>query len=202
MSGVSEFEQRDASSRMVVEENDTGRRVLRGMPIVFNSPSHVLYHPFIGKFREVIKPEAVDRTLRATTSVKALWNHNSDLVLGNTRAGTLLLRKMTNGLAMEIHPPSWAAPQVETVERGDVDGMSFSFNVMDGGDDYIAGDDGIPTREVSDMTFKEVSIVAFQAYPAANTVTVSKRSLELFRESMSGSRIDWLRKVHQTRLAR
>jgi HK97 family phage prohead protease len=201
MSAASIVEQRSASTRMIVEENDTGKRVLRGEPIVFNSLSHVLFDPFIGRFREMIMPEAVDRTLRSAASVKALWNHNSDLVLGNTRSGTLALRKGTTALSMEIRPPAWAAPQVETVERGDVDGMSFAFGVTDGGETWEDGEDGIALRKVFDMTFKEVSIVAFPAYPETN-VQVSQRSLDVFKESVKGSRIDWLRKVHQTRLAR
>ncbi len=201
MSGVSDVEQRDASSRMVVEENDNGRRVLRGTPIVFNSLSHVLFDPFIGRFREVIRPDAVDRTLRSNTSVKALWNHNSDLVLGNTRAGTLLLRKAGDGLKMELIPPNWASPQVESVERGDMDGMSFAFGVAEGGEEFREGEDGFPVREVFDMTFKEVSIVAFPAYPATS-VSVSQRSLEMFNETMKGMRVDFAHKIHQTRLAR
>lgn len=201
MSGVSEIEQRDAGTRMVVEETDTGQRVLRGMPIVFNSLSHVLFDPFIGRFREIIEPAAVDRTLRANTSVKALWNHNSDLVLGNTRAGTLALRKGSMGLQMELRPPAWAGPQVESVQRGDVDGMSFAFGVAEDGEEFGEGDDGIPVRYIRDMTFKEVSIVAFPAYPATS-VTVSQRSLDRFNETMKGMTIDFARKLHRTRLAR
>src|SRR5262245_48362469 len=107
MSGrLSDVEHRDAGSRMVVEENDSGQRILRGMPIVFNWLSVVLYEPFYGKFREIIAPEAVDRTLRTAAPVKALWNHNSDLVLGSTKSGTLTLRKQSQGLTMEIRPPS------------------------------------------------------------------------------------------------
>lgn len=201
MSAASNVESRHAESRMLVEETDSGQRVLRGTPIVFNSLSHVLYEPFIGQFREMIMPEAVDRTLRTAASVKALWNHNSDLVLGNTRSGTLTLRKGNAGLAMEIRPPVWASPQVETVQRGDVDGMSFAFGVVDGGESWEDGEDGIALRKVFDMTFKEVSIVAFPAYPETN-VQVSQRSLDLFKETTKGSRVDFLQKVHRTRMAR
>lgn len=201
MSGVYDFEQRDSTTRMIVEENDNGKRVLRGTPIVFNSLSLVLQSRY-GAFREVILPEAVDRTLRAVTSVKALWNHNADIVLGNTLSRTLDLRKTSSALEMTIYPPSWAGPHVETVQRGDVDGMSFSFSVAPGGERKAGEDEnGIPIREISDMTFREVSIVAFPAYPATNVV-VAQRSIDFFRESMAGPRIDWLRLVHRTRLAR
>lgn len=201
MSGVSDVERRDASSRMIVEALESGKPVLRGTPIVFNSPSRVLYDRYIGRFREIILPEAVDRTLRTAAPVKALWNHNSDIVLGNTMSRTLSLRKGTHGLEMEVHPPSWAGPQVETVQRGDVDGMSFAFGVADDGDYYEEGEDGIPTRFVRDMTFSEVSIVAFPAYPATN-VSVSKRSVEVFRDTIGGMSLDLAGKLHKTRLAR
>jgi len=173
------------------------------MPIVFNVKSQVLYEPRWGHFREVILPEAVDRTMRSAGLVKALWNHNSDIVLGSTRAGTLTLRKTSAGLDMTIRPPSWAAPQVETVQRGDVDGMSFSFRVLDGGEEKLGeDDDGVPIRGITDMSFSEVSVVTFPAY-LQTTVSVSQRSLEFFRTSMApGISLDFAQKLYKTRMAR
>ncbi len=198
----SALESRAASRRAIVDRAE-GRRI-NGTPIVFNRLSNVLRDKYIGQFRELIRPEAVDRTLRQVDIVKALWNHNSDLVLGNNRAGTLALRKMGDGLHMSIDPPRWADPQLESIERGDVDGMSFAFSVMEDGDDWeFDTEDGIPIREVMDMTFKEVSVVAFPAYPATE-VTVSQRSLDRFTEVCSARRgmsIDLARKLHKTRLA-
>lgn len=192
-------EERSATTRALV---DPETRRLSGQPIVFNSLSHVMYDDRIGRFREIIKPEAVDRTLRGNASVKALWNHNRDIVLGNTLAGTLRLRKNSGHLEMELYPPTWAANHMETVQRGDVDGMSFSFSVVDGGDSWdFETEDGIPLREVHDMHFSEVSIVAFPAYPATN-VAVSQRSLEAYEAERKGATVEFLRMVHKTRIAR
>ena len=63
---------------------------IEGHAVVFNSLSEDL-----GGFREIIKPEAVDRTLREAVDVRALVNHDAGQVIGRTRAGTLTLRKDT-----------------------------------------------------------------------------------------------------------
>ena len=201
MSAHSEMERRAATTRVVLDE-EYGRR-LRGNPIVFNSPSVVMRDRSIGQFREIIHPEAVDRTLRNGDVVKAFWNHNSDLVLGSTKAGTLQLRKTPGALQMILDPPKWADPQVETVQRGDVDGMSFGFSVAEGGDTWdFDTEDDIPLRHVWDMGFSEVSLVAFPAYPATD-VLVAKRSIDAFTASIpKGRSVEFLRKVHQTNLAR
>lgn len=197
-----EMERRDSSSRVAVDSSHSRR--IRGDAIVFNSSSKVLFHPSIGHFREIILPSAVDRTLQEAAHVKALWNHNADLVLGSTRAGTLTLRKGRTALGIEIAMPTWADMQMESVSRGDVDGMSFAFHVPDeDGEKWDRRtEDGIPIRYVNDMSFSEVSIVAFPAY-AATEVAVSQRSVDVFKAVVQaeGKSIDWYRKVHRTRMA-
>lgn len=200
---ATDLERRSCESRATVDRAE-GRRI-RGYPIVFNQWSRILSTPKIGKFRERVVPDAVERTLRSGASVKALWNHNSDLVLGNTRAGTLALRRTPTALAMEIDPPKWADPQLETVERGDVDGMSFAFGVVPGGDEWnLRTDDGIPERTITDMEFSEVSLVAFPAYEATS-VSVSQRSLDTFVEEQTTQARhspEWWRQWHRIQLAR
>lgn len=197
-----DVERRYAQTRAVVDRS--GRRI-RGDAIVFNSLSKVVSERFIGRFRELIQPEAVDRTLRSGAAVKALWNHNSDLVLGNTKSGTLQLRKTASALAIEVDPPLWAEPQLETIQRGDVDGMSFAFHIAEDGDEWdFETDDGIPLRTITDLEFSEVSFVAFPAYPAT-VVSVSQRSLDAFTEvraKQMGHSIEWLMKWHRTQLAK
>jgi HK97 family phage prohead protease len=167
-------------------------RKIRGYALVFNKASVDL-----GGFREVILPEAVDRTLREGLDVRALVDHDTSKVLGRMKAGTLALRKTSVGLQVEIDPPNTTAARdiLESVNRGDVSGMSFAFHVLE--DDWRI-DDGMPLREVMDMRISEVSVVTFPAYP---DTSVSLRALQRFEAHHRGRSIAWLRKVHETRLA-
>jgi len=148
---------------------------IRGVAIVFNKLSENL-----GGFRERIKPEAVDRTLREGIDVRALVDHESAKVLGRKTAGTLVLRKTPKGLQVEIDPPdtSYARDILQSVDRGDISGMSFEFQVMPDGVEW-SDEDEMPIRDVYDMRIREVSIVTFPAYPQTD-VQVAKRSLDQF----------------------
>lgn len=155
-------------------------RLIRGMPIVFNSLSLDL-----GGFRERIKPEAVNRTLREGIDVRALIDHDSAKIMGRVKAGTLSLRKDSDGLAARIDPPStsYAKDIVESIARGDVSGMSFGFRVLD---DEWHMEDGEPIREVIDMEIREISIVSFPAYEATD-VKMALRSLDAFKQQGGGA---------------
>lgn len=167
---------------------------IRGMAIVFNSPSLDL-----GGFTEIIKPSAVDRTIREGTDVRALVDHDSGKVIGRTKAGTLMLRKTSKGLAVEIEPPntSFARDLIESVQRGDISGMSFGFRVLS--DDWHY-EDGDPVREISDLELREVSVVAFPAYDKTS-VDVAKRSLDAFRAE-NGGRLKMLERLLRVARAR
>lgn len=193
MSAVSgEYERRAFRECRVALTSD---RRIRGYAIVFDS-----YSCDLGGFREIIKPEAVDRTVTGGVDVRALVDHDSGKVIGRTTAGTLSLYKDSTGLRVEIYPPDTTAGRdiVESVSRGDISGMSFGFSVIT--DDWHM-EDGEPVREVSDMEIREVSVVAWPAY-TSTSVDVAQRSLQAFRAAQKGSSIAWLRKRHRTALAK
>jgi hypothetical protein len=132
--------------------------------------------------------------------VRALVDHDPSKILGRTRAGTLRLRADTRGLGVAIEPPhtTTARDIMESIERGDVSGMSFAFRTLT--DDWRM-EDGEVIREVSDMRIHEVSVVSFPAYPDTD-VQVAQRALQTFMASQKGKHSKvWWERFHKTRLA-
>jgi uncharacterized protein len=157
-------------------------RVIRGYPIVFNRLSENL-----GGFREKILPEAMTRTLRDGIDLRALWNHNPDVVLGRMSAGTLRVQADAEGLLMELNPPKSAEAIVESIERRDVTGGSFAFFTVGESETWWDYKASPPVRTVRDMVVREVSVVTWPAYtPTAislRSAEVALRSMEQFRPS-------------------
>ncbi len=133
----------------------------------------------LGGFREQIHEKAFERALQ-TSDVRALANHNADLVMGRMKSGTLKLATDERGLAYEIAPPDTPIMQhyVRSIERGDVDGSSFSFVLDAKGDDWDHGTDP-PTRTL--MSVRDIFDVGPVTYPAYKDSTAAKRSLDLSR---------------------
>lgn len=149
-----------------VNREDEKRRIT-GYAAVFNSLSEDL-----GGWYETIEPGAFGKTLDEYDQ-RALWNHNSDYVLGRRSAGTLALDEDETGLRFEIDPPDtqWARDLLISLDRGDVDQMSFGFQVIR--DEWKQVADQIVRRLVEVKLF-EVSPVAFPAYPATSAQVRSK----------------------------
>ena len=141
-----------------------GKR-LTGYAAKFNSRSEDL------GFRETIDPEAFTKTLKARNDVKALVNHDSSMVIGSTRAGTLELSLDDRGLLDSINLPdtTYANDLHTVVQRGDVGGQSFGFSVVR--DEWSAD---YSTRRLLEVRLHEVSVVTFPAYKAS---TVSARAI-------------------------
>jgi uncharacterized protein len=132
----------------------------------------------LGGFVESIAPGAFDRAISEGHDVRALWNHNPDVVLGRTRAGTLRLSVDEVGLRIETDlPDTQAARDLRvSVARGDVSQMSFGFRTK--GDEWRT-EDGVPYRTLTDLDLFDVSPVTYPAYPQTE---VSVRALDQARE--------------------
>jgi HK97 family phage prohead protease len=153
---MAKIETRTNNARFEVRELDGGGMTFTGYAAVFNAPSEPL--PFI----ERIAPGAFKRSLDSRNDVKLLWNHDTGIVLGSRRAGTLRLEEDNYGLRVSADLPDTQAGRdaAYLIKRGDVDSMSFGFSVPKGGDEWISDNE----RVLRSVRLIETSVVSFPAY--------------------------------------
>jgi uncharacterized protein len=112
---------------------------------------------------EELAPGAFDETLG--NDIRALINHDTTLVLGRNKSGTLELKVDSHGLwgRVKINPKdSDAVNLYERVNRGDVDQCSFGFNIEKEDTDWR--DDGTVKWTITKVDLHEVSVCTFPAY--------------------------------------
>ena len=156
-------EQRELLTQgLEVRENDDGTRTLSGYAVKWEKKSHVLGYYY--KFREQFKKGAFADSLLKDDQ-RFLWSHDTSKVLGRTKNGTLRLEEDTIGLRFEVDLPDTTLGEdtYKSIKRGDVDGVSFRFEMQD--HEIEESDDDLPLRTVKKAKLLEVSAVAFPAYP-------------------------------------
>jgi HK97 family phage prohead protease len=153
-----------------IRKDEKGKSTIAGYAVVFEKLSQKIG----GFFREKVRAGAFTDSLKKN-NIRALWNHNSDHVLGSTKAGTLRLTEDEKGLRFEVDAPETQAGRdaLTTIERGDVDGMSFGFNVRKQEWDETNPEDII--RTLVDVDLREISPTPFPAYTQTK---VAVRSVE------------------------
>ena len=115
---------------------------------------------------ETIDPHAFDRTLAVGDDVRVLINHDTTKVLGRTAAGTAWLRVDGVGLwaRAKLNPADGdAMNEAARMERGDVTGASFGFEILDIERQYNQSK-GTIHRILKDVRLFEVSVCTFPAY--------------------------------------
>lgn len=158
------------AATLAAETRDDGAMVLRGYAAVYNTETTIA-----GMFRERIAPGAFDEAI-PRDDVRALFNHNPDVVLGRTVSGTLALGSDDAGLTYEIqlNPADAEHQRVwQMVSRGDVSQSSFGFEVK--GQEWGEVKRGeLPLRTITKAKLYDVSPVT---YPAYEETSVSARDL-------------------------
>jgi HK97 family phage prohead protease len=148
--------------------------VISGMAAVYNQET------VIGEwFREVIRSGAFQRVLSENPDVVGAPNHNWDVVLGRTTAGTLKLEDRENaGLHYDImiNPDDQEAMNFYSrVQRGDIRHSSFAFTVRKEQWTNPPSPKELALREVIEIDqLFDVSPVTFPAYPTTTAVVRSK----------------------------
>lgn len=148
------------------------QRRLAGYAARFNTPAR------IGDFTETIAPGAFRKSLETRADVLALKDHDTGVLLGRVKSGTLRLSEDASGLAFEIDMPqtSVANDLLELASRGDLSGMSFGFRVRPGGEQWSADR---TKRTLTDLDLIEISVAsAFAAYPTTEVHARSRSEAE------------------------
>jgi len=138
----------------------------------------------LGGFIEKIRKGAFDDVLE--NDVRALKNHDPNLLLGRTTSGTLELKTNSVGLITEIDPPDTTTGRdtVEEIRRKDITGMSFSFVTAE--DDWKYPEDGPVERTI--IKVGELFDVGPVTYPAYPDTSVAVRSLDEHRKNTEGEK--------------
>ena len=175
---------RSVETKFETREDDAGRHIV-GYFAVFNSTYNIA-----PGMSESIAPGAFSRTLTDQPDVRALVNHDTTLVLGRTKAGTLTLREDDHGLFGDvlINPNDQDAVNAwERVQRGDVDQCSFGFNIVAEETDFR--DDGAIHWTIKDLDLYEVSVCTFPAYEATNVQARAEDAKTLRRKKLEAWKI-------------
>ena len=150
---------------------DSGELYIEGYFAVFNS----VYEIFEGA-TETVAPGAFSKTLGE--DIRALINHETRLVLGRNKAGTLELKEDSRGLwgKIRINPKDVDAMNLyERVKRGDVDQCSFGFDIISEETEFR--EDGSVQWTIREVKLYEVSVCTFPAYEDTS-VSARKKDFE------------------------
>lgn len=165
---------RSIASKFETRESEEGL-FIDGYFSVFNST----YELWTGA-TESVAPGAFANTLGG--DIRALIDHETRLVLGRNKSGTLELREDSHGLwgRVKINPNDQDAVNLyERVKRGDVDQCSFGFDIVK--EDTEVRDDGSVHWTIREVKLYEVSVVTFPAYEETS-VSARKKDFEEIRQ--------------------
>jgi HK97 family phage prohead protease len=144
-------------------EDDEKEPVIRGYAAVFD-----VWSVDLGGFREIIKKGAFKKTIKDGADVRALFNHDRNIILGRTSNETLKLEEDEKGLAIEIKPPDTNLVNdmvIAPIKRKDITQMSFAFKTIH--DKWGKNENMKPPiyRELIEAKLYDISPVTFPAYP-------------------------------------
>ena len=160
------------------------RNVVVGYGSVYNSRSENL-----GGFYEYISEGAFTDELINSSDVRALINHDPNLILARSKngEGTLKLKADAKGLRYEFEMPdtSYARDLLINMKNNNLNQSSFAFTIPSGGDEWSSDEAGNNIRTINkiDRLF-DISVVTYPAYSQADSdVMVAQRGLKEFEET-------------------
>ncbi len=153
------LEQRMVETVFEVREESDEKKKIAGYAALFDNPA-----PETWGFIEKIEPGAFTGAIQESDT-RALINHDPNLILGRSKAGTLTREEDEKGLFYEIDPPdtTYAQDLMESMRRGDIDQSSFQFTVEK--EEWDESGE-VPVRTIVKVgELRDVSPVTFPWYP-------------------------------------
>jgi len=157
---TSPFERRYiTATELRLKDDDTESRTITGYAAVFNAWSEDL-----GFFKEQIEPGAFKATIK-NGDIRALINHDPNLIIGRTKNDTVRLWEDDHGLGFDVDLPdtSYANDLRESIKRKDITQNSFGFQTIR--DEW--SEDG-KRRTLHEVKLFDISPVTFPAYRQTN----------------------------------
>lgn len=176
----------DARIERSTRADGTEVATFHGEAIVFNEWTWIGSQKY--GFRERIAPEAVTDAL-VEDDVRFLINHDPNLILGRNTAGTVDLRATERSLEVDSELPalSYAQDLAISLERGDVSGMSFAFEILE--ESVAVEEDGTYSYTITKLRLYDVSVVTYPAY-TMTTAGLRSEALEVLCRSAGLSQVE------------
>ena len=169
---------------------DNDEKVIEGYFAVFNEIYQVWKD-----VTESIAPGAFTDSLNG--DIRALYNHNTDQILGRTSAGTLTLKQDEKGLwgQIKVNERDTEAVNVyERIARGDISGCSFGFDIES--EEVRVNDDGSVHYTITKVNpLYEVSPCVFPAYEQTSVESRGKKARVIRKRELESWKIKTLEKL-------
>lgn len=178
-----------------IQNIDKGERRFVSFPIEYNEDgdngtidgiaSKVEQFYDLGWFEEKIARGAFDNVLN--DDVRALFNHDPNLVLARTKSKTLRVFTDKDGnLAYRFTVPdrTYARDLQDAVKTGDVNQSSFAFRVKEEKWEWATKDNKLKKDKRTILKMEKLFDVSPVTYPASPSTKVAARKLEDHNEEL------------------
>ena len=185
------------------DNNEKNGNYITGRAIVYDSETD------IGEFRETIRKGALNGA--DMKDVPFFVNHDIGMIplarsRNNNENSTLQLVHDDEGLAIRANLDTEnnedARALYSATKRGDVDGMSFMFEVLPDGEEWGEWDAEKPKRTINKISkIWEVSAVTFPAYSTTKLSVDTRSASDVLDNARTAMDIERKREEHRKELA-
>ena len=153
-------------------------KVIGGIAAVINSVTD------LGYFEEVIEQGAFDNALSKEYDIRCLFNHEAELILGRTTAGTCSVFVNGDGNLEYTWIPDYENPAhmsvVRSIMRGDITQSSFAFTIKEQSWSESEKYGSMGKRSI--RTIEDLFDVSPVTYPAYQDTEADARSVVALRD--------------------